>query len=180
MEINKHNNLEFENACNYLFKGKINKDKITKLNNLYDNVCSYKKECKNIWGGCDESIELVTYIRQLLCELNYIERTNKNDFNNWTKERSFGDAFFELIFNPSTVSKKSRDDYIVKDKSFNYTYDCWNYPNNKSHYYYNELDHYFTHLIGNIILKIKPKFSSREPGLKEIHLIFCSINKKNT
>lgn len=180
---------EFKKVCHYLFVNKLDKDKVTKLNNLCDCVYNYEGECKNRWGSCDESIELMSYIRQLLCELNYIEQLNEDASNNWTKERSFGDVFFELFFNSNTVSKKMKDDYIKKDKSYKYDFDGWDYPNNKSHYYYNELDHYLTNMVRCIIKKNKKtmyrKFENGkpadnrpwDPGLSEIRLkILTQIN----
>lgn len=103
-------------------------------------------------------------------------RSNQIDYNNWNNERSYGEEFFNFIFSKNTITNKMKNDYITKDKSNSYKYDDWIYDNNKKHYYYNELDHYLTHLIGNIIEKKGVSFSKREPGLLEIHNIIISKN----
>ena len=166
---------EFTKACRCLFENKISNTSQILLNNLINKVCDYNGKYDK-FGSCKASIELMNHIRMLLCDLNYMMRSNQIDYNNWNNERSYGEEFFNFIFSKNTITNKMKNDYITKDKSNSYKYDDWIYDNNKKHYYYNELDHYLTHLIGNIIEKKGVSFSKREPGLLEIHNIIISKN----
>lgn len=159
---NKELKIEFEEVCNYLFGWD------DELKKLYKEVLVYNGNYDQ-YGGCDASIQLMKYIRKKLSELKLVAENTKDNFDDWKNNRGqfFTDNFLKLVLESEHIEPNEIKQYIEKDKLYSYECDQWKYENGEVHYYYNELDHYITHMVGNIIKKTGVRFD-KEPGMQEI------------
>lgn len=174
----------------------INNEFINNYNCLKNcDVCSYFKnnECKKVkddypLGGCPVAKNLMIYLRGKMKEQKYIsaideklEVMNQNDFVSKNMTQKFIEKFpFTYIYELHVIIK-------LHDLSF--SFDGWDYENTEfindssyvktrtkiKHYYYNELDHWLTYMVGRISRGIENykfnevgfKFIRKEIGIKD-------------
>lgn len=125
------------------------------------------KQCKESDGGTPEAIKLMGIIREKMIEKNLAydwtngEQISKEEIKEKRQQyfRDHSENHYQQSF-PNTYE-------LEKNKLLSYYDDGWDYGDSKKHYYYNELDHYLTHLVGNIA-RNTPIGNNCEEGFKTI------------
>lgn len=155
---------EFIDAMRYLFGEEFVKNE--KFTEKYKKVLKRDDELKAHYGDCDSVKQLMLYIRKNMRKYGYapnyklpeIFENNELDYNKYREAVIEGmrNSKFEKLF-PETYT------YEFKRNKLEYDTDGWNYnkmdyqeedwickKRGSYHCYYNQLDHYLSHLLSVI------------------------------
>lgn len=159
---------ELTNVCRFLF------GEDEKLKELHQKALKYQREFEK-YGKCEAGIKMMNYIREKMKELNLISKEVQS-YNDWKNVRGnfFTEDFLKLALGKEDLNDEEIKEYMKADKDFSYDEDGWT----DGYHYYNELDHYLTHMVGNMINQKGVSFS-KEPGMKQIRENILKLMEQN-
>ena len=159
---------ELTNVCHFLF------GEDEKLKELHQKALKYQREFEK-YGKCEAGIKMMNYIREKMKELNLISKEVQS-YNDWKNVRGnfFTEDFLKLALGKEDLNDEEIKEYMKADKDFSYDEDGWT----EGYHYYNELDHYLTHMVGKMINQKGVSFS-KEPGMKQIRENILRLMEQN-